>query len=344
MKLRVHGLTSTLLSGKDGKDDVQGSLYLGPRQTVLDPAPNTANMVLVHHPIDWLVDGDAVDDALTGRAAFHLFGHKHKQRAVMADTYVCIGAGAINPSRAEQPYLPGYNLIELQVAGAGVDRHIAVSLHQRRLQDNPEVFAPIQTQQKDTVFRARIPVPEEDPLPVIGSGVPIAHASGHALAPAAGSEATEALDAEAAMGEPDTRDLLFRFWRLTSGQRRTIALELNLLERDELKLPEPERYGRALLRAGERNLIKEVAVKVKLADAVNGVDVEWAKAASGSDLISPVTTPIHFALEQRSEMNSTDAWQSGWSNLTGVSADAQLPNAKLSELFYREHVFLNVGS
>lgn len=84
--------------------------------------------------------------------------------------------------------------------------------------------------------------------------------------------------------------------------------------------------------------------KVKLADAVNGVDVEWAKAASGSDLISPVTTPIHFALEQRSEMNSTDAWQSGWSNLTGVSADAQLPNAKLSELFYREHVFLNVGS
>jgi len=262
VKLRVHGLTSTLLSGKDGKDDVQGSLYLGPRQTVLDPAPNTANMVLVHHPIDWLVDGDAVDDALTGRAAFHLFGHKHKQRAVMADTYVRIGAGAINPSRAEQPYLPGYNLIELQVAGAGVDRHIAVSLHQRRLQDNPEVFAPIQTQQKDTVFRARIPVPEEDPLPVIGSGVPIAHAAGHALAPAAGSEATEALDVEAAMGEPDTRDLLFRFWRLTSGQRRTIALELDLLERDELKLPEPERYGRALLRAGERNLIKEVAVKV----------------------------------------------------------------------------------
>lgn len=262
VKLRIHGLTSTLLSGKDGKDDVQGGLYVGPRQTVLDPTPNTANMVLVHHPIDWLVDGEAVDDALTGRAAFHLFGHKHKQRAVMADNYVRIGAGAINPSRGEQPYQPGYNLIELQVEGAGADRRIAVSLHQRRLQDNPEIFGPILTQQGGAIFRASIPVPEEEPLPVIDAGAPVMQATGHTLAPAVGTEAIEIQDAEAAMGEPDTRDLLFRFWRLTSRQRRTIALELALLDKDELKLPEPERYGRALIRAGERNLINEVAAAV----------------------------------------------------------------------------------
>lgn len=262
VKLRIHGLTSTLMSGKDGKDDVQPSLYLGPRQTVLDPAPNTANMVLVHHPIDWLVDADAVDDALTGRAAFHLFGHKHRQRAVMTDSYVRIGAGAINPSRAEQPYQPGYNLIGLQVEGAGADRRIAVALHQRRLQDNPEIFGPILTSRGDAVFRANIPVPEENPLPVIAAAVPVAHAAGHALAPAVEPEAVEVLDAEAAMGEADTRDLLFRFWRLTNGQRRAIALKLGLLAKDELKLPEPERYGRALLRAGERNLINEVAAAV----------------------------------------------------------------------------------
>ncbi|WDJ88096.1 MULTISPECIES: metallophosphoesterase [Xanthomonas] len=262
VKLRIHGLTSTLLSGRDGRDDVQGSLYVGPRQTVLDPAPNIANMVLVHHPVDWLVDGEAVDDALTGRAAFHLFGHKHKQRAVMADNYVRIGAGAINPSRAEQPYQPGYNLIDLQVEGVGMDRRIEVSLHQRRLQDNPEIFSPILTQQGAAVFRASIPVPEEKPLPVIGAGAPVAHTAGHALAPVTGMEVIEIQDVEAAMGEPDTRDLLFRFWRLTSGQRRTIALELGLLDSGELKLPEPERYGRALIRAGERNLINEVAAAV----------------------------------------------------------------------------------
>lgn len=261
VKLRIHGLTSTLLSGREGKDDVQGSLYVGPRQTVLDPAPNTANMVLVHHPIDWLVDGEAVDDALTGRAAFHLFGHKHKQRAVMADGYVRIGAGAINPSRAEQPYQPGYNLIDLQVEGAGADRRIEVYLYQRRLQDNPEIFAPILTQIGAHVFRATILVPEEAPLPIIGSCAVVGQSVSHVSSLAENPE-SDVQDAEAAMGESDNRDLLFRFWNLTSGQRRRIALDLDLLERDELRLPEPERYGRALIRASERNLINEVAAAV----------------------------------------------------------------------------------
>lgn len=256
--LRIYGLTSTLLSGKEGEDDAPGNLYLSPRQTVLDPVPNTANLVLVHHPIDWLNDGDAVDDALTTRASFHLFGHKHRQRAVMADTYVRVGAGAVNPSRGEHPYLPGYNLIELQVGGEGATRHIKVELHQRRLQDVPEMFVPIVNSQGEPVFRTTIPVPEEAPLPVIGGAseeapAPAPHASEASIAPP---------DAEAAMGEVDTRDLLYRFWRLTSGQRRNIAQDLGLLEEGEMKLPEPERYGRALIRAGERNLINEVAAAV----------------------------------------------------------------------------------
>ena len=79
VNLRLYGLTSTLLSGEEGENDKPGDLYLSPRQTVLDPVPNTINLVMVHHPIDWLKDGDAVDDALTSRAALHLFGHKHKQ-------------------------------------------------------------------------------------------------------------------------------------------------------------------------------------------------------------------------------------------------------------------------
>jgi hypothetical protein len=64
------------------------------------------------------------------------------------------------------------------------------------------------------------------------------------------------------MGETDTRDLLYRFWRLKSSQRRDIAQQLGLLEEGEMKLPEPERYGRALIRAGERNLIDAIAAAV----------------------------------------------------------------------------------
>ena len=254
--LRIYGLTSTLLSGQNGEDDVKGRLYLSPRQTVLNPVPNTANLVLVHHPIEWLTDADAVDDVLTTRAAIHLFGHKHRQRAVMAD-FVRVGAAAVNPSRSEQPYQPGYNLIRLVVAGYGNDRHIRVELRQRRLQDNPECFVPIFNTPGDEVFRTNIRVPVEAPLPTIG-GTPalVTNAQG------APGGAVALQDAEAAMGGTDTRDLLYRFWRLTSSQRRGIAQQLGLLEEGDMKLPEPERYGRALIRAGERNLINEVAAAV----------------------------------------------------------------------------------
>jgi len=81
--LRLHGLTSTLLSGavtERSQDDTRGSLYLSPWQTGLDPADNVINLVMSHHPPDWFMDQDRVDDAINGRAALHFFGHKHRQR------------------------------------------------------------------------------------------------------------------------------------------------------------------------------------------------------------------------------------------------------------------------
>ena len=152
VSLRLYGLTSTLLSGREGNDDKERDLYLSPLQTVLDPAPNTLNLVLCHHPLDWLEDGDAVDEALTTRAAFHVFGHKHRQRLVMDPSYVRFAAAAVNPSRAERPYDPGYNLIRLRVEGTKAERRVKVEIHQRRMQDNPERFVAMQNNQGEDVF------------------------------------------------------------------------------------------------------------------------------------------------------------------------------------------------
>lgn len=262
--LRIYGLTSTLLSGRNGDDDRKESLYLSPMQTVLNPEPNTANLVLVHHPIDWLADGDDVDDDLTARAQFHLFGHKHRQRVTPAADYVRIGAGAVNPSRSETPYDPGYNLIELKVEGAGKGRVIRVELHQRKLQKNPELFVPIKTREGADVFVSAIPLPETPEIPKPGSFAPVnaVAASGDTPIQMAGEDGGMVPDAEAAMGDADTRDLLFRFWQLASSERRDIATSLGLLEDGEIELPEPERYGRALIRAGERGIMNKVAAEV----------------------------------------------------------------------------------
>ena len=64
------------------------------------------------------------------------------------------------------------------------------------------------------------------------------------------------------MGEEDTRDLLYRFWNLSSSQRRDIAASLGLLKEGEMRLPEPERYGRALIRAAELQIMNKVAAEV----------------------------------------------------------------------------------
>lgn len=263
--LRIYGLTSTLLSGRNGGDDRKEDLYLSPMQTVLNPEANTANLVLVHHPIDWLADGDEVDDDLTARAQFHLFGHKHRQRVTPAVDYVRIGAGAVNPSRSETPYDPGYNLLDLTVEGVGPERVIRVALHQRKLQKNPELFVPITTRDGADVFVSTIRMPELPAIP--HSGVVVAPPAVAEVVVGLATGATEddagaVPDGEAAMGDEDTRDLLFRFWRLASSERRDITTSLGLLEDDEIDLPEPERYGRALIRAGERGIIDKVAAAV----------------------------------------------------------------------------------
>lgn len=257
--LRIYGLTSTLLSGAGGQNDTRESLYLSPLQTVLDPVDDVVNLVMCHHPPDWFMDQDDVNDAICGRAAIHLFGHKHRQRVAKDDSYIRFSAGAVNPDRNEPGWQPGYNLLQLNVVGEGRDRALEIEAHLRQWQSNPDQFRAVLTQQGEAVVRHRILIP--------GRAGPGREAT--VLPPAPGKiKITEPVvaeaeaDVEAAMSDENTRNLVFRFWNLTVSERRDICLGLGLINRDELKLPEPERYGRALLRAAERNLLQQLALEV----------------------------------------------------------------------------------
>lgn len=250
--LRLHGLTSVLLSGQHGKNDVRGSLYLSRLQTVLDPADNVVNLVLMHHPPDWLMDGDDVDDAIRGRAALHLFGHKHRQRIVQAQDYVRYSAGAVNPDPNENSWLPGYNIIETLIEGNGSARVLEVRSHLMQWQTNPDRFRPVVTKQDNDVFLNHIAIPTNVDATKV-SATP----STVAVLPN-----SEKADVEVTMSDEGTRNLIFRFWKLRMSDRREIAQALGLLEDAEWALPEPERYGRALLRAGERKLLNRLAQEV----------------------------------------------------------------------------------
>lgn len=253
--LRIHGLTSTLLSGRNGANDGRGSLYLSPLQTI-DPSPNVVNLTICHHPPDWLIDGDDVEDMLNERAMFQVFGHKHRQRIHEGATYVRWSAGSVNPSHADKQFEPGYNIIELNVAGEGRQRRIDVASHLYKYQPQPEGFQPIRKNDGQEVFRHWIPFPAEETSWVRGGGMV------EAVTPETVKVQSTApapyTDAEASMGDARTRHLVDRFWDLDGSDRREIALELGLITDEEINLPEPQRYGVALIRASERGLLDQL--------------------------------------------------------------------------------------
>ncbi|SOE63352.1 3',5'-cyclic AMP phosphodiesterase CpdA [Burkholderia sp. D7] len=256
VKIRIHGLTSTLLSGRNGKDDPKGALYLSPLQTTLDPAPNVVNLAICHHPPDWLLDGDDVEDMLNARAMFQVFGHKHRQRIYEGKTNIRWSAGAVNPSRSERQFEPGYNIIELEVLGEGLERRIEVRSHLYKFQTNPEAFHPIRTDDGgDEVHRHSIPFPAEAQPGYAETKVAAIEEGSVDVVMLEQAAATVVTDAEASMGDRRTRHLVDRFWDLDGSDRREIALELGLITKAEIQLPEAQRYGVALIRAAERHLI-----------------------------------------------------------------------------------------
>lgn len=94
------------------------------------------------------------------------------------------------------------------------------------------------------------------------------------------------------------------------------------------------------------SLLSRAGIKrgvLKISTCVNAADLSWGREVTTSPRISPVTTPLHFALEKRVEVGSDDAWLPGWASMTGLHADVSMSAVQLAELFYREHLFLLVS-
>jgi len=253
--LQLHGLTTTFLSGPN--DDEKGSLYLGAIQRVFAPEDGVIRLTTMHHPPEWLEDQDDLDDALWESSALHLFGHKHRQRYLQSENSVRFSAGAVNPDRGERDWLPGYNLIKLNVSSE-LDKHILnVESHLRVWQTAPDIFVGKTNGDGSNVFKHKIPL-RRKPLPCFRKKVEkatpvIAHAEKVDTLKDNDSEVITKV-----ANNMHQRDIVFHFWELTASERRKIMQTLNLLEDDDDKLPEPQRYRRAFKRADERGVIDMV--------------------------------------------------------------------------------------
>ncbi len=71
------------------------------------------------------------------------------------------------------------------------------------------------------------------------------------------------------MGDAITRNLVFRFWQLRSSERKAITLGLGLIVKEDLKVPEPERYGRALIAASKQGKLEELEREIGKRETAN---------------------------------------------------------------------------
>lgn len=111
--VRFHGLNSALLS--DGAD-ARPNLLLGDLQfTHFSHDPRYVNLVLCHHPQNWLIDDNEANDYFRTQAHILLSGHEHDTRCYNEGGCLRVRAGAIHPNRREDRWEPCYHVLRLSV-------------------------------------------------------------------------------------------------------------------------------------------------------------------------------------------------------------------------------------
>ncbi len=268
--LRMHGLTTTFLSGPD--DDERSRLYLGALQRSFAPSDGIVRLAMMHHPPDWLGDQDELDDALWNGCAIHLFGHKHRQRHLSTNNGVRLAAGAVNPSRAEGNWEPGYNLIKLQIIHCDDQYFLRTDSYLRDWQASPDRFVPKINHDDREVFEGKVRLRNKLSQNTVAKAEIkfAAENSSEGLVMNQERSLVNEGDGEVLIEVIDNsetpstqRDIVFRFWELSPSQRRKIMQNLGLLEQTDDQLYETLRYRRAFERARDRKMIN------KLKEAIN---------------------------------------------------------------------------
>jgi predicted phosphodiesterase len=112
--LRFIGLCSVLVS--DRGDDL-GNMVLGPSQYVIPREDQYEDVYMMHHPLNWYKDIDAISPYINSRARVLLTGHEHAPaltKIVREDGWeqLHIAAGALNPPHQSSGYTFSYSWIE----------------------------------------------------------------------------------------------------------------------------------------------------------------------------------------------------------------------------------------
>lgn len=254
-KICLHGLTTIFFSGPD--NDVKEQLYLGGFQRAFAYEKGCLRIAIMHHPPDWLLDNDDVSDSINENCVLRLLGHKHRQRYMATDTGVTLSAGAVNPDRDNGGWEPGYNFVRLTMRKVNELYELEIETYQQVWQASPPRFVSKQDRGNSDKFIHRIQI-FQDPLSIAENSMEN-KCDNNKTDNKGDKSRINTLEKSVT---PTDRNLVFDFWELSPSQRRKIMQQLELLESEDDKLSEPERYKLGFNRARDRNLISKIEERV----------------------------------------------------------------------------------
>ena len=257
--LRVYGLNSVLISDEHDHYELR-RLVLGSYQSQIKEEPGVRNLVMCHHPPDWLRDGERVDEILAPRCSIQLFGHKHKHRLKqMTPSLLRVSAGAVHPERDDSDWEPRYNWLQVWVdSGDGNGNNAILKVRafprvwskeeQRFSADRNNADAGVDYKDFDLTVDRFVPAGTATRLLPIGenAGLP---GSGDRCVIEAANSTSETSDSRGNPILDPERALVRRYFALGYVQRMRIANALDLFDDGDVHLTEGMRQKLHLVRA-----------------------------------------------------------------------------------------------
>ena len=251
--LRLWGVNSSFLSSAfDRKTD----LFVDPATFQISREVGTVNMVVTHHHPTWLRQQQRIEDHYEAVAPIQFFGHVHTNRILRDEKFVRFTASAMHPDPTERNPEPGYNLIQVDVEGAGSQRWLHVKAFVRIWQESPAQFR-AKMNGEEPFFEHRIKLDPWERSNVVSEAraAPVEEIGGEPGVPVPNAADMTRI-----------RDLGLRFYGLTFSQKSAIAGRLELLEDSDMAQPDFERFKRVFFRASERNKLTELQRAIEEAE------------------------------------------------------------------------------
>jgi hypothetical protein len=269
-KVRLSGLNSALISDQA---DAPAKLLISEFQTArLRDTLGEINVVMSHHPPDWLMDKSEVRKVLRHFAPLTLFGHEHDVRLQPDDKQVQLFAGALQPERDAPEWLPTYHILQLAITGTADQPQLLVRVHTREFHNFS--FRAWRNEDDKTVFERQLAVAAWTP-PAAQANTAPATPPQTMLSSATTMQDTEAQSADMAATDAQ-RELLVHFFQLRTPQRYDAAFKAGLLRDGDYALDPQVMWAEVFRRAAEEN---------KLADF-------WMAVAAHTPSITQIPNPF----------------------------------------------------